>query len=200
MVKLKARKWIFILFALGCMVLIFYAAYRFNINPFHKVGETVDSFNGVKVYYNGGVAHTEKRNTAPDGYNIGISYQCVEFVKRYYYQKFRHKMPDAYGNAKDFFDDGLGDGQPNIKRGLIQYNNESNTKPRIEDIIIFSKSWLNPYGHIAIISEVTDNEVEIVQQNPGPFESSREKFPLKKMNDKWIIANDRVLGRLSLKH
>src|SRR5690606_23830292 len=75
-----------------------YAAYA------HLVGKPVDSLNGVVVYYNGAVGHVLERNVAADGYNIGLKYQCVEFVKRYYYEHLQHKMPDSYGHAKDFFD------------------------------------------------------------------------------------------------
>jgi hypothetical protein len=61
------------------------------------------------VYYNGGVANVVGRNVSVDGYNLGLKYQCVEFVKRYYYQHLGHKMPDTYGHAKDFFDRNVAD-------------------------------------------------------------------------------------------
>lgn len=77
---------------------------KFNFNPVFEVGQKLDSLNGVYVYYNGGVNNITERNKTADGYNLGLKYQCVEFVKRYYYERFNHKMPDAYGHAKDFFD------------------------------------------------------------------------------------------------
>ena len=64
------------------------------------------------------------------------------------------------------------------------------------DLIIFSGSLFNKYGHVAIISAVTKNEIEIIQQNPGPFGKSRETISLNYTNNKWIIDNDRVLGWL----
>ena len=67
-----------------------------------KVGQVVDQFNGVNVYYNGQISHVSGRNLTKDGYNLGQKYQCVEFIKRYYYERFKHKMPDSYGHAKDF--------------------------------------------------------------------------------------------------
>ena len=67
-----------------------------------SIGEVVDEFNGVKVYFNGAVEHVGGRNLAADGYNLGLKYQCVEFVKRYYYERFGHKMPNSFGHAKDF--------------------------------------------------------------------------------------------------
>ncbi|MFA0963395.1 hypothetical protein AB9P05_16445 [Roseivirga sp. BDSF3-8] len=47
------------------------------------------------------------RNLTPDGYNLGLKYQCGEFMKRYYYLHLNHKMPDSYGHARDFFNPSL---------------------------------------------------------------------------------------------
>lgn len=176
-------------------VMAFYFAPRINLNPNHTVGEPLDSLNGVVVYYNGGVGNVESRHTQ-DGYNLGLKYQCVEFVKRYYYERFQHKMPDAYGHAKDFFDASLTDGTFNAKRGLWQYTNPSKTKPREEDLLIFGPTLWNRYGHVAIISTVTENELEIIQQNPGPFGNPRETFALRHSNGHWEIQNANVLGWL----
>lgn len=150
------------------------------------------------VYYNGRVANVSGRNTTKDGYNLGLKYQCVEFVKRYYYEHLNHKMPNSYGHAKDFFDYTLSDGQKNQKRNLTQFSNPSLTKPKIDDLIIFDGTRFNKYGHVAIVSNVTDNEIEIIQQNQGPFGKSRETFPLKNKDGKWEIKNKRNLGWLRL--
>ncbi|WP_220215702.1 MULTISPECIES: CHAP domain-containing protein [unclassified Gilliamella] len=158
-----------------------------------KIGVVVDEFNGVKVYYNGSVDNVSGRNTSKDGYNLGLKYQCVEFIKRYYYERFNHKMPDSYGHAKDFFDDSIADGKINPKRNLLQYHNGSPSKPQVEDIIVMG--W-SRYGHVAIISKVSDNEIEIVQQNPGPNASSRALLPLIYKDGLWNIDSFRVLGYL----
>ncbi|MCO6513726.1 MAG: CHAP domain-containing protein [Snodgrassella sp.] len=158
-----------------------------------KVGQVVDQFNGVNVYYNGQISHVSGRNLTKDGYNLGQKYQCVEFIKRYYYERFKHKMPDSYGHAKDFFDASIADGHINPKRNLLQFHNGSPTQPKVDDIIVFS--W-SQYGHVAIISKVSNNEIEIVQQNPGPYASSRATYPLIYKDGLWKIDNFRVLGYL----
>lgn len=172
---------------------------KFNFNPDYQVGQVIDIYNGVYVYYNGGVDNVSGRNLTKDGYNIGLQYQCVEFVKRYYYEYLNHKMPDSYGHAKDFFDKNVPDGKISPKRNLIQYTNHSKSKPKESDLIIFDGTTGNKYGHVAIISAVTDKEIEIVQQNPGPFGKSRAKLPLSFEEGKWKIKNDRVLGWLRKK-
>lgn len=53
---------------------------RFNPNSQHAVGDRIDELNGVAIYYNGGVNTVQGRNLSKDGYNLGLRYQCVEFV------------------------------------------------------------------------------------------------------------------------
>ena len=173
---------------------------KVNPNPKYEVGQALDSLNGVKVYYNGGVGHTGERNVSEDGYNIGLKYQCVEFVKRYYYEFYHHKMPDSYGNAKDFFDQSLKDGQLSEKRNLIQFTNPSKSKPVIGDLVIFDGTAGNPYGHVAIVSNVTSQSIEIIQQNPGPFASSRVIIELDSNSNGFKIQETRLLGWLRMKN
>jgi hypothetical protein len=194
---MKKRLLYFLLVGVGCFV-VYKGVLRINFNQSYEVGQALDSLNGVVVYYNGAVDHTEGRNTSPDNYNIGIRYQCVEFVKRYYYEHLHHKMPDSYGHAKDFFNEEIPDGQLNKQRNLIQYRNGGVTQPFVDDLVVFAPTVFNSYGHVAIVSGVTENEIEIIQQNPGPFGKSREKFALVKTANGWKIANERILGWLRL--
>ena len=102
---MKIKKIAFILimtFGLGYIALK--VIKKINLNSAYKVGQALDSLDGVKVYYNGGVDHVLERNVTKDNYNLGLKYQCVEFVKRYYYEHSNHKMPKAYGHAKNFLD------------------------------------------------------------------------------------------------
>lgn len=194
---MKKRLLYFLLVGVGCFV-VYKGVLRINFNQSYEVGQALDSLNGVVVYYNGAVDHTEGRNTSLDNYNIGIRYQCVEFVKRYYYEHLHHKMPDSYGHAKDFFNEVIPDGQLNKQRNLIQYRNGGVTQPFVDDLVVFAPTVFNSYGHVAIVSGVTENEIEIIQQNPGPFGKSREKFALVKTSNGWKIANERILGWLRL--
>lgn len=169
---------------------------NFNFNTKYTFGQKLDSLNGVVVYYNGGVSTISERNLTKDNYNLGLKYQCVEFVKRYYFEKLNHKMPDSYGNAKDYFNEKVEDGKINKQRNLIQYKNPSHVLPKTEDLIIFSGNIFNSFGHVAIISKVTENEIEIIQQNPGPFGKSRIRMDLENINGEYKIENERVLGWL----
>lgn len=194
---MRIKRWRYLV--IGLLVIGFIGLWtfkNFNFNSDFEVGQKIDTLNGVSVYYNGVFGNVTERNTTTDGYNLGLKYQCVEFVKRYYYEHLDHKMPDSYGNAKDFFDKSLKDRQVNKHRNLIQYTNFSKTKPKIDDLLIFEGTVFNNYGHVAIVSKVTDTEIEIIQQNPGPFGKSRRIYDLGFENNRWYIKNNHILGWL----
>lgn len=193
----KKFKWallILYVFLLGIGGLWFFKNLIFH--PSHEIGQVIDSYNGVPVYYNGGFNNVEGREVTPDGYNLGLKYQCVHFVKNFYYQHLNHKMPNSYGHAKDFFNSKIVDGKLNTDRNLIQYKNPSSTKPEVNDLLIFDRTQLNPYGHVAIISEVSENQIEIIQQNAGINSSSRATYSLKFQNNHWLIKKSNILGWL----
>lgn len=189
------KKIILILVLIVTVVLI----YKFRFTSFSlgcSVGEPIDSLNGVIVYYNRGMNNVNGRNTK-DGYNLGLKYQCVEFVKRYYYEHYNHKMPETYGHAKSFFDKTVKDSKLNKQRNLTQFTKPSNSKPKIGDLVILDGTLGNKYGHVVIISNVKDDEIEIIQQNAGSCNSSRANYGLSQTeNNKWEIENKRVLGWL----
>ena len=195
--KFKLLFWL--LFIIVVLISIFVAFWTYKSSTGTttlSIGQKVDSLHGVYVYYNGATHNVSGRNKTKDGYNLGLKYQCVEFVKRYYYEHLNHKMPDSYGHAKDFFDKTLGDGSWNNRRALRQYTNPSKKKPKVNDLLVFSGTKSNAFGHVAIISIVTDHEVEIIQQNTGPNGNSRARFELEKNGSEWKIKNDRILGWL----
>jgi hypothetical protein len=188
-----------------CIILILVAVvfiFRRNLSLIANApakGTPIDSFNGVMVYYNGPVSNVSGRHVAKDGYNLGLKYQCVEFVKRYYYEYYHHKMPDTYGHAVSFFDTTLKDGAYNIKRDLYQYRNPGLSKPRSGDLLIFTGTDGNPYGHVAIVCRVDASVIEVIQQNPGIGAPSRVNFDLGNNGKISRIHHDRILGWLRKK-
>jgi len=182
------------LFRLLLLFSVIVVGFSFN-GPYTNVGTQIDSYNGVAVYFNGkDFTNVVGRSMTKDGYNLGLKYQCVEFVKRYYYEVYGHKMPDAFGHAKDLFDKSLGDKAFNRKRGLMQYRNVREYKPQVDDLLVYDGYPGNKFGHVAIISKVTDDEIEIVQQNMGT--RTRIKIPLVNFYQYWTIADYNILGWL----
>ncbi|MDD4802230.1 MAG: CHAP domain-containing protein [Syntrophomonas sp.] len=149
---------IWMVFSLLEIVLIWYL-----LIPRIMIGDEIDSFKGVPVYYNGiDYEQNHGQNSAPDGYYYGYKWQCVEYIKRFYYLAKGHCMPDVMGHAKEFFDPLTPHGQINMARGLVQFRNGGQEKPRVDDLVVFNDS---KYGHVAIITKVNRNSVEIIQQN-----------------------------------
>lgn len=192
-----------VVLALVSAMFMIYRVFRPDLTGFFRsspadarIGKPVDSLHGVNVYFNGPVSNVSGRNRAGNGYNLGLKYQCVEFVKRYYYLHYRHQMPDSYGHAVEFYEPDVPDGRLNPKRNLIQYANPGSSKPEVGDIVVFSGTPMNPYGHVAIVADVTGAAVEIIQQNPGPNAPSRVALPLTGHDGRWKIASDRILGWL----
>lgn len=165
-----------------------------SLTSFNRVGELIDSYNGVAVYFNGTINDVHGRHTTPDGYNLGLKWQCVEYVKRYYYQTYNHKMPNSFGHAKDLFDQSLEDVAFNEKRGLWQYRNTRYERPQSGDILVYGPTDDNPFGHTGIVGEVTNDSVELIQQNYG--KKTRDNFKLSEYNGIITVADYDVLGWL----
>lgn len=196
--KKRKRFIIFILILLSVGGIGVYVNKHYGLSLKYNIGDPIDSLNHVKVYYNGGFSHVGERNTV-DGYNIGLKYQCVEFVKRYYFEFYKHRMPDPYGNAIDFYNSSLADGAYNSQRDLIQYTNPSKSKPQVGDLLILDKTSGNEFGHVCIVSQVTPYEIEIIQQNAGNFGNTRKWYDLDEEGQTWHIEEERVLGWLRMK-
>jgi surface antigen len=149
-------------------------------------GQEIDTYKNVPVYYNGtDFAKSYGESYDVDGYYFGLKWQCVEFVKRFYYTAKNHSMPDGFGNAKDFYDSKTPQGALNKRRGLIQYRNGGNVKPQPDDILVFTDT---KYGHVGIITKVTSTSVEIIQQNEA---KSRETYPLQLSNGRYTVGSSR---------
>lgn len=137
------------------------------------------SFEGVKIYKNNG---SNKRHLSQTGYNYGLKWQCVEFVKRFYYKKFNHKMPNTYGHANSFYNLSVKSGNLNKDRDLIQIKYTGLNYPSKYDIIVFDYGDL--YGHVAIVTKVyKDGSIEVAQQNTY---KSRARIKLNKNVLGWL--------------
>jgi hypothetical protein len=163
-------------------------------NP--KVGAVLDVHNGVSIYYNGHYRNVSGRNITKDGYNLGLKWQCVEFIKRYYYEKYDFQFPDPYGHAREFFDKSLPDQAFNEDRGMLQFRNTRRHKPRVDDIVVYGASADNPFGHIGIVSKISGDKLEMVQQNMGT--KTRQELTLAEYKGIYTIADFNVLGWLRL--
>jgi len=138
------------------------------------LGEVIDRWRDVPVRANGiHYNRSHGRHVGLDGYYYGRQWQCVEYVKRFYYDSLDHAFPDGMGHAKTFFDPGIAHGALNPKRGLLQFTNGSGESPRLDDLLVWTQG---NYGHVAIVSKVGEGFMEVVQQNVK--EGSRKRLNL----------------------
>ena len=82
-------------------------------------------------------------------------------------------MPNTYGHAISFYNNSIRSGGINIDRNLVQIKNTEGNYPKIGDIIVIDYS--NKYGHVAIVKEVKEKSVVVVQQNCRLKEEERVK-------------------------
>jgi len=162
------------------------------INDYDYIGSEVDSYKEVAVYSNGKeYAKNYGKNYSKDGYYYGYKWQCVEHVKRFYYDVKKHKMPDGLGNAKDFFDISVPQGKLNKKRDLVQYRNGESEPPKPDDLIVFTDT---KYGHVAIVTEVGEDYIEIIQQNV--YKKSRVRYELVYKDGRYYVEGRKPAGWL----
>jgi len=153
-----------------------------------KVGKVLDTYRGVPVYDNGLLFfRSYGKNYGGDGYYYGQKWQCVEFVKRFYYEAEHHKMPDVMGHAKSFFDESIADGALNPRRGLFQYRNGSTNKPNPDDLMVFTDT---KFGHVAIVTMVNENSLEVIQQNI--LSGTRRQFTFVNSNQHYFVTSPRI--------
>ncbi len=155
-----------------------------------QIGSVIDEYKGVPVYFNSVPFYRGIENTASDGYEFGKKYENFEFIKRYYYNNYKHKIVET--NIDHLYDLGLKNGEFNKKNGLYQYSKVSNIQPKIGDIVL-CKNMFGIYG--GIVTEVGKNSVQIIRQNF--WKNTRETIQIEFKNDNWIME-DKVIGRLSL--
>ncbi len=161
-----------------------------------SVGDEIDSYQQVAVYYNGRIGHTAGRHLGKDGYNFGLKWQASEFVKRFYYEAYGHRMPDTYGYPKDYFNPALADGAFNVQRGLFQYRLPGESHPRPGDLLVWGPGEGRKRGHVAIVTKSPPEAIEYIQQNPGRKVPPRAWIAVVREDRKWHLDDAEVVGFL----
>jgi surface antigen len=90
----------------------------------------------------------------------GLRYQCVEYVRRFYHlvkgMETREGMTEKrWDNANTFF-------KSAAEKGLNAFENGGPVPPLPDDILVFQGG---PYGHVAIVTAVDHDHLEVIEQN-----------------------------------
>ncbi|GEM_PF-767098 len=146
-------------------------------------GTELGSFNGVKVYSNGSAYTVSDVYNFIDGKNIGMKWQCVEYIRRYYYRKFWINLGDKHrGHAKTFWGSVAAH---NMQLG--RFSNGGSVAPKVGDIVVSDKGT---NGHVAIVRSVSGNQMCVAQQNVYQTESDVNACTtLSISNGKYTVGN-----------
>jgi len=151
-----------------------------------EVGQIIDSWRGIPVRYNGAPYwRSVGKHSAQSGYYYGKQWQCVEYIKRFYYDALKHEMPEVMGHADSFFNSETPHGQLNIERNLIQFKNGQQERPQVDDLIVWQQ---DTYGHVAIVCKVLESSIEVVQQNVVSGSRQRLTMTISDDGSVWVGA------------
>jgi YVTN family beta-propeller protein len=148
-------------------------------------GTELGQYRSVPAYSNG--QFQGSGNSCETSGSYGLRYQCVEYVKRFYDVALGINTSGWRGNGVEYYDSAS-------QKGLERFDNGDSTPPAPDDIVVFSGGT---YGHVAIITSVTQHEVTIIEQNFSP--TGRATLQLTNTNGNYSIAprgHYRVLGWL----
>jgi surface antigen len=151
-------------------------------------GTYLGQFNTVAAYSNGTVNYNSGQRNNVNGVDTGLKWQCVEFVRRYFYTIFG--ISPNGGNALDWY--------PNAASlGLDKYPNGGTTPPQVGDILCKGYTPGTPYGHVAIIKRVENNRVYTAQQNVSEDSTDLDKWlPLTVSNGTYYVGDSSIQGWL----
>lgn len=136
---------------------------------------------GTTVYSNAGatdICGTSSKSEAELNHKkvyLGCKWQCVELVQRYYFEKYGYVNSagnsaswgashaiDLYSRVKN---NNLPDGFTDLKAFPNEGISESNS-PKVGDVIVFESHKENyGSGHVALVSSINGNTIEIAEQN-----------------------------------
>jgi CHAP domain len=134
------------------------------------VGCVLTTLDGVNVYFNGWYPAADE-----GAYEFGYKWQCVELIQRYYAEKFGYPGIWAPFYAYQTFDDW---GHPTT---MTAYPNGSPTTPQDGDVLVFDRTWDDPYGHVALVRSVSGGKITFVQQNM--FDVGEDSLPIDANNN-----------------
>lgn len=151
-----------LLFTLKEVNLVFAAAYGVELGTYKEV-----------IAYSNGNTHDVVGPYREHGYQ----FQCVEYVNRFYVKTLGWKNMRGTGNGRDYF-------KKASYNGLEAYSNKNNISPQPDDLLAFGGG---NYGHVAIVTEVGNNYINIIEQNWSSSSATR-RLPMEIKNGKYTVS------------
>lgn len=154
--------------------------------PTGNYGCSIGSFKGVDA----------KSNDGEIGTGCG-RWQCVEYIKRFYYEAMGINLYKPIGIARNYWDkyDNTGDYSYIKNSGLEKCNNDFSCRLNLGDILVFSTA---PYGHVAIEVNENGSQIKIIEQNYRSDDNSERYLDIQTQNTKYKILDNTVIGWLHM--
>lgn len=167
-----------------------------------KKTETLNlPFGEVQGYAPGGIpAYSNKHDMYFSGersidgnFFCGFKYQCVEFARRWLYERKALVLPDVSWSVHIFNLKEVFDAATAKPVRCVAIRNGTVVKPVADSLLIYPSEENNLVGHVAVITEVGDNWVRIADQNhrfhkwEGNFSA---QIKLSYENDLWTITDE----------
>jgi glutathionylspermidine amidase/synthetase len=155
----------------------------------------INKKNGVSIYLNErGIDSDEYHFITYHGKEIktGLKWQCVELARRYLILQYGISFPSVT-NAYELFDlSTMFDVDTNQSVSCSSYKNSTFKRPNVGSLLIWDKNYdLNGTGHVAVITNVFDHSVQIIEQNNS---TSCRTIPLVYSNGRFTIDEPHILG------
>jgi hypothetical protein len=99
----------------------------------------------------------------------GLQYQCVEYVRRFYHLVKGIETREGI-TEKQWEGDGNTYFKTAAEKGLDAFKNGGSDPPLPDDILTFQGGL---WGHVAIITAVSDDHIEFIEQNISPTGTDR---------------------------
>ncbi|MBI5189737.1 MAG: SBBP repeat-containing protein [Nitrospirae bacterium] len=140
------------------VLLICFLILSLTVSTAFAAGEDVPlgDFAGVIAYSN---TSNSGGNSEVGGVYMGFKWECVEYVRRFYYMNYGIDLASKHtGNAETFFAHAS-------DMGLVAYGNGDGTPPEVGDIVCSNYTVGDAVGHVAIVKSVDANGIHVIEQN-----------------------------------
>lgn len=126
----------------------------------------------------------------------GMKWQCVEFARRWLIENKSISFPDVdYAVNIPKLEYGVNMNDNGIEPvNATYYLQNSNDKPKVGDLLIYSTMHTEITGHVAVVVDVKENEIFVAEQNyingRWPQSSYSRKIELKVTQDENLYSID----------
>lgn len=148
---------------------------------------------GIPAYSNKHDMYFSGERSIDGNFFCGFKYQCVEFARRWLYERKSLVLPDIPWSVHIFNLKEVFDASTAKPVRCVAINNGTAEKPVADSFLIYPSEEDNPVGHVAVITEVGDNWIRIADQNhrfhkwEGNFSA---QLKLSYENNVWTVTDD----------